>query len=156
MWICIVYGTELYFCLFSLSLSHLFLWLPLPPPSTSLSDLARAPPPLPPHPSFLNCLPSSLLYLPPSTSSLPLHPFVSAAFKKRSHLGILTAFSRQPPAPQRDLNRGELWRVSAKNCVTPFKCSVGALWRAALVWLSCGCMCVSVLRQIEQRNWAEI
>lgn len=80
------------------------------PPSLGLHHhisftLGLCPPP--PHPSFLYCLPSSLLYLPPSTSSLPLHPFLTAAFKKSSHLGILTVFSRQKPAPQRDLNRGE-------------------------------------------------
>lgn len=40
-------------------------------------------PPIPPRPSFLSCLPSFLLlYLPPSTSSRPLHPFVSAAFTR--------------------------------------------------------------------------
>lgn len=102
-------------------------------------------PPRPPHPSFLSCLPSSLPYLPPSTSSLLLHPFVS------SHLGILTAFSRQPPAPRGDLNRGEpcdgCLPKTARHPLS-FPCAV---WRAALVWLSCGCMCVCVLHQMEQR-----
>lgn len=68
------------------------LWTPIPPPVLS------------PHPPFHYCLPSLLLHPPPSASLI----FLIAAFRKSSHLEVLTAFSRQKPASLRDLNRGEM------------------------------------------------
>lgn len=81
---------------FVISLTHpsftLGLWTPIPPPALS------------PHPPFHYCLPSLLLHPPPSASLI----FLITAFRKSSHLEVLTAFSRQKPASLRDLNRGEM------------------------------------------------
>lgn len=76
---------------------------------------ASPPPSPPPHPSFLFAV------FPPSSATLQPHSsFPSQLSKRVSHLGILTAFSRDQPAPQRDLNRGELCDgFLPENRVTP-------------------------------------
>lgn len=107
-----------FFCLFSIYVTplisipdvppqtHLLCSpIPLPPPSSSFLHTWPMSPPSSSFLPWLSCLQSFICH--PQPSSLPLHPFVTAAFKESSHLGILTAFSRQLPAPQRDLNREE-------------------------------------------------
>lgn len=126
------------FLFFSLS-CLVFLWLP--PQTHPLCSLS-----LHYHPSFtLGLCPPCFLPLlssllrsfvcHTSTTHPPTHPFLTVAFKKSSHLRILTVFSRQQPATQRDLNCGELWdgclpiKIKKKH-VTPFEFSMGNLWWA--------------------------
>lgn len=116
---------------------------PLSPPSLYLHHhpsftLGLCHPSPPPRPSFLYCLSSFLLYLPSSTS-----------FKKE----FPSQGSWQPPAlhhhhhhhpPLWDLNRRELWRVSARR--HPFEffhgCSLMGCTCSSFMWAHV-CFCVA-------------
>lgn len=104
------FATPFFFCCCCLPLSPTIL-PPLSSPSLILpSHLAYEPPS--PHLFYPLILPfitvfplcSFILHPPPSASLI----FLIAAFRKSSHLEVLTAFSRQKPASLRDLNRGEM------------------------------------------------
>lgn len=112
------------------------------------SGLACAPPPsfLPQLSSFFTPLSATINLISPPPS------LCQRSFQKDFpswDLDSLLQTATSPPGGSEPWRT--MWRVSAKNCVTPFEFSVCAVWWAALVWLSCGCMCVSVLHQIEPR-----